>query len=77
MSPASRRWLDDPQRTRASLEPAREDHVRKVADVVVVVMGDEDRMDAFDWDPGPDKLQDRSAARVEEETDIPDLEGRR
>lgn len=77
MSPASRRCSDDPQGTRASLEPAREDNVRKVADVVEVVMGDEDRMHAFDWDAGADKLQDRSAARVEQETDVPDLEGRR
>jgi len=58
-------------------EPACQDHIRKITNVVVVVVREEDGRHALEGDAGRDKLQDHSAPRVEEEILVPDLEHRR
>jgi hypothetical protein len=67
---------DDAEWAAATLEPAGQDHVRQVTDVIVVVVGDEHRADLFDRDAGASELEDDAAARVEEKARSADLEHR-
>src|SRR5262249_42134315 len=57
-----------------TLEPAREDDVSQVTDVVVVVVGDEYRIDSVDRDAGSRELKDDTAPGVEQEVLAVDLE---